>query len=183
MVQFTDNEISANGIGPRERSIVFPSKLSSKDCSNRGMLLCHRSLYEKNIYYFSFCIRDTGNQTALYSFSRRMDQQQVRPLLHFENYASCNENGWSLNLMFSGTKDCHFPSLSHTLFPLPHRGNLGMYKCFCKIYSIVFKFKNKNFSIWSGIRTYFKRINHWHSNSVLTEVEGFFNPLALEMDI
>ena len=45
------------------------------------------------IYYFSFYIRGTGNQTALYSFSQRMDQDQVRPLLHFENYASCNENG------------------------------------------------------------------------------------------
>jgi hypothetical protein len=30
---------------------------------------------------------------ALYSFSRRMDQEHVRPVLHFENYASFNENG------------------------------------------------------------------------------------------
>lgn len=96
------------------------------------------------IYYVSFYIRGTDNQTALYSFLQRMYQDQVRPLLHFENYASCNENGWSLNLMFSGTKDCHIPSLSDTLFSLPHRGNLGMYKFFCKIYSIVFRFSDKN---------------------------------------
>ena len=104
------------------------------------------------IYYFPFCIRGTDKQTAVYSFSERMDQDHVRPLLHFENYASCNENGWSLNLMFSGTKDCHIPSLSDTLFSLPHRGNLGMHKCFCKIYSIGFRFSDKKVSIWREIK-------------------------------
>ena len=117
------------------------------------------------ICYFSFCVTVTGNHMAMYSFSRRTDQDQVRPLLHFENYASFDENGWSLNLMFSGTKDCDVPSLSDTLFSLPHRGNLGMYKCFCKICSIVFRFSDKNVAIWMEIRTCFKRINRWYSNS------------------
>lgn len=111
----------------------------------------------------------------LRKFSRRVNQDQVRPLLHFQNYASYNENGCSLNLMFPGTKDCHIPSLSDTLFSLPHRGNLGMYKCFCKIYSIVFRFSDRNVSIWREIRAYFKRINHWPSSSDFTEVERVFN--------
>ena len=165
---------------------MFPSKFSSRDCSNSELFHCHCSYYNIYIYiqyYFSFYIRVTGNHTALYSFSRRIDQDQVRPFLHFENYASFNENGWSLNLMFSGTKDCDVPSLSDTLFSLPHRGNLGMYKCFCKIYSIVFRFSDKNVSIWREIRTYFKRINHWHNNSDLTEVEGFLKSSIWQRNI
>jgi hypothetical protein len=119
---------------------------------------------------FMFCIGSTRNQTALYSFSQRVDQDQVRPLLHFENYASCNENGWSLNLMFSGTKDCHIPSLSDTLFSLPHLSNLGMYKCFCKICSTVLRFQIKKFSNWRETRACFKKINQWPSN---TDLSGF----------
>jgi len=69
--------------------------------------------------------------------------------------------------MFSGTKDCDIPSLSDTLFSLPHRGNVGVYKCFLQNLFDCFRFRDKNVSIEREIRTYFKRINHWPSNSDL----------------
>ena len=132
---------------------ILPKGLFKQwDVSLLLLILCMYIYIHICIYYFPFCIRGTDKQTAVYSFSERMDQDHVRPLLHFENYASCNENGWSLNLMFSGTKDCHIPSLSDTLFSLPHRGNLGMHKCFCKIYSIGFRFSDKKVSIWREIK-------------------------------
>jgi len=73
---------------------ILPKGLFKQwDVSLLLLILCIYIYIHICIYYFPFCIRGTDKQTAVYSFSERMDQDHVRPLLHFENYASCNENG------------------------------------------------------------------------------------------